>query len=200
MKMNLLQISSIALISISTFAESTESNTLNYSHVGIGYTTAEYEFSDDYSGYTASLLQQIAQSGFYITLKHSKTSSDLHTAIGDLDQDLTQANYGAGYAFHLTPTFHIGIEAAYIKLKAEIQDYSDSGSGYRLGTLLRYATTPALELYSGLDYLNLDEWDDSDTAYKVGAKYAFGQHIAITAEYNNFVSDGAWVLGAEVRW
>lgn len=201
MKRNLSLLALATLISAPVFANETLDTGLSYSHAGIGYTQLELDgFNEDFSGFKGHLVQSFGSSNFYVTLKHSYTSATVDTWIGDVDVDMTQGDYGVGYAFNLSPSLDLGIEAALVRIEAEVENSSASDDGYRVGALLRYATTPALELYAGLDYLDLSDAEDSETAYRVGAKYAFTKMFAVTAELNEFADASAWVVGAEFRW
>ncbi|WP_372871541.1 porin [Shewanella sp.] len=201
MKRNISALAIAALLSTSAFADESTDNGLSYRHAGIGYTQLEVDgFNEDFSGFKGHLVQSFGSSNFYVTLKHSYTSATVDTWIGDVDVDMTLGDYGVGYAFNLNPSLDLGIEAALVRIKGEVENASASDDGYRVGALLRYATTPALELYAGLDYVDLSDADDSETAYRVGAKYAFTKMFAVTAELNEFADASAWVVGAEFRW
>ncbi|MBT1444085.1 outer membrane beta-barrel protein [Shewanella sp. JM162201] len=201
MKRNLSLLAVAALLSAPAFANETPDNGLSYSHAGIGYTQLELDgFSEDFTGYTAHLVQSFGASNFYATVRHSNTTADINTWGGNIELDLTQGSYGVGYAFNLNPVLDLGIEAALVKVEANAEGESASDDGYRVGALLRYATTPALELYAGLDYIDLSDAEDSDTSHRIGAKYAFSKLFAVTAELNEFGDASAFVIGGEFRW
>lgn len=201
MKRTLSLLAIATLLATPALANEAVDNGLSYSHAGIGYTQLELDgFNEDFGGFKGHLVQSFGATNFYLTVKHSYTTATVDTWIGDIDVDLAQGDYGLGYAFNLSPSLDLGVEAALVRIKAEVENSSASDDGYRVGALLRYATTPALELYAGLDYLDLSDAEDSETAYRVGAKYAFTKMFAVTAELNEFVDASSWVVGAEFRW
>ena len=107
-------------------------------------------------------------------------------ADGDLDvdsggdSDYTNFDLGAGINYPLSGTMDLVGKLSYISVDTDAGDED----GYGIYAGVRAMLTPQFELNGGLDYTDLGDPYDSNTAVDVGVVYNFTDMFAVTGDFS----------------
>lgn len=99
----------------------------------------------------------------------------------DLDFDVDATNFDVGFGFNTPLADNIDVVAtlAYVYVELDAPGFGsadDNGLGGGLG--LRALVNPQVELFGGVEYIDLSD-SGSDTALNLGGRYNFNQQFAV---------------------
>jgi len=148
------------------------SSGLNYTYAEIGYGQVNIDDPDvDGDGFgiggSFALTDQFHLFGSYTTT--------------DLDFDVDATNFDLGFGFNTPLADNIDVVAtlSYVYVEFEAAGFGsadDNGLGGGLG--LRALLNPQIELFGGVEYVDLSD-SGSDTALGLGGRYNFNEQFAV---------------------
>lgn len=179
------------LISSGLFSVASQADALNYNFVELGYVSTD--------------IDDLNVDGDGLGIGGSFSLSDnYHVFAGYTDQDfdfsinLTTMNVGLGYSRAIAQSVDLVASIAYVTAEIDVPFFgSEDADGYGLGLGVRTMTSEQIELFGGLDYVNLGD-GGSDTVLIAGAGYYFTKNFRLGAQFA--ASDDSTSYGVTVRY
>ncbi len=144
---------------------------LKYTFVEVGYGQLNFD-SPDADG------DGLGIGGSYALTDQFHLFASYSTADLDFDIDATDFNVGFGFNTPISDTIDVVATLSYVYVEfdqATFGSVDDTGLGGSLG--LRALMTPQVELFGGLEYVDLSDFG-SDTALGAGIRYNFNEKFA----------------------
>lgn len=145
---------------------------LSYTYAEIGYGQFEFDSPDvDGDGFLIG--------GSYALTEQFHLFGGYSTADLDFDIDATTFDLGFGFNTPLADNIDVVATLSYVYVEFDASGFGsadDNGLGGGLG--LRALLNPQVELFGGVEYIDLSD-SGSDTALGLGARYNFNQQFAV---------------------
>ena len=144
---------------------------LKYTFVEVGYGQLSFDDPDvDGDGFGIG--------GSYALTDQFHLFANYRTASLDFDIDTTDMNVGFGFNSPISDTIDVVATLSYVYVEfdqATFGSADDNGLGGGIG--LRALMTPQIELFGGVEYVDLSD-SGSDTALGAGIRYNFNEKFA----------------------
>jgi hypothetical protein len=145
---------------------------LKYTYAEIGYGQVNFDSPDiDGDGFGIG--------GSYALTDQFFLLANYSTADLDFDVDYTDFNVGFGFNSPISDTIDFVATLSYVYVELEAPGFGsedDNGLGGGLG--LRALVNPQIELFGGVEYIDLSD-SGSDTSLGAGARYNFNEQFAV---------------------
>jgi hypothetical protein len=134
--------------------------------------------------------------GSYALHPNIHAVADYYDVDLDGNADAQAVSFGAGVNFPFRPGLDGVARLRWIEQEVDVGPFSDDVDGYGLEAGLRTMINPRLELNGGIDYVDLD--DEDDTSFFFGALYDVVPNFALGGDIE--ISDDATVLVLKGRF
>ncbi len=145
---------------------------LNYTYAEIGYGQVNFDSPDiDGDGFGIG--------GSYALTEQFHLLANYSTADLDFDIDYTDFSVGFGFNSPISDTIDVVATLSYVYVELDASGFGsadDNGLGGGLG--LRALVNPQIELFGGVEYIDLSD-SGSDTSLGAGARYNFNEQFAV---------------------
>jgi hypothetical protein len=178
------------MIAAASLSTTVAADGLNYNYVEIGYVSASIDdsvFSVDGDGVGIAGSFSISDN-FHIVASYA----DL-----DYDFDINEKSYDFGLGGNFSLGKNLDLVGAVTYVSAEVSQpflgsFDDNGYGLYVG--LRGLATEKIELFGGVDYLDLSD-SGSTTTVSVGAGYNFTDNFQVGGGYSNNSDGNSYTIG-----
>lgn len=147
--------------------------TANASEFNYNYVQVSYIKSDLDLGSTDVDSDILALSGSFPITNNAFFSASFQTGDYDFDLDTDLFAIGGGYHTPVSPKIDIVLSAHYLDAQVKVASLGRADdTGHSVDAILRFASTPKVEIYGGVGYVDL--YGSSDAVIGLGARVKFG--------------------------
>lgn len=166
---------------------------ISYNHLDVGYVRVDVDdFSEDADGFLLGGSFELGENAFLFG-----GYRDLSADVGGFDIDISDYEFGVGYAWPVGRASSLYGKLSYVSAEADSFGISVDDDGYGLGIGLRTRATDNVELEGYVDYVDLDDLGD-ETSFGAAARFFVTPQFALGAEV--VFGDDSTTYGAGLRW
>ncbi len=188
MKKLTLALAAAGLLSVGTVAHAEQ---FSYTFVELGYASANLDFGGgdvDLDGYGVLGSYQFKGTPFFVTAGAATAELDV-----PVSNKINTYDIGIGARTSLSKTVDVYLNLSAVRADIKVAGFSDSDTGYRLITGLRFAATDKIELGATVAYTDIS--DGNGTILNLNARYNLTKNASVGVLYAVGEAEGLDITG-----